>query len=231
VLVSYVFVLFPVVAVFGSALFEGSLLPALAIVLAVAMLAAFSLTMTRRRLSAPAPAQQDEPDKPDEPVTTAGAAPSPTLQEETLRVIYAHANVSYPAEACGFVHASGRVSAARNAADEMHWQDPERFPRTAATGYVLAPVDLRYLEDHIDSDDPVVVIYHSHPNGRAYFSDEDRRNAVIEGVPVYPSLEQLVVGVDAGGVREARLFRFADGDFVECGWVPGPSPEPAKARR
>ena len=71
-------------------------------------------------------------------------------------------------------------------------------------------------------DDPVVVLYHSHPNGRAYFSDEDRRNALVDGVPLYPTLEQLVVGIDDTGVREARLFRCVDGEYTELRFLPGP---------
>ncbi|SCF33489.1 Permease of the drug/metabolite transporter (DMT) superfamily [Micromonospora matsumotoense] len=208
VLVSYVFVLFPVVALFGSAVLENSALPALAVVLAVVMLAAFGLTKKASGgRSAPAPAVPD--------------AGSP-LDGATLDAIYEHARIAYPGEACGFVHASGRVHEARNMADEMHRQDPVRFPRDAATGYVLPPADLIYLEDHLDGDDPVVVLYHSHPNGRAYFSDEDRRNALIDGVPLYPTLEQLVVGIDDTGVREARLFRCVDGEYTELRFLPGP---------
>ncbi|MBO4162981.1 MULTISPECIES: EamA family transporter [Micromonospora] len=210
VLVSYVFVLFPVVALFGSAVLENSALPALAVVLAVVMLAAFGLTKKATgggSAATPAPVPVDD-----------GAA----LDGSTLDVVYEHARIAYPGEACGFVHASGRVHEARNTADEMHRQDPVRFPRTAATGYVLAPADLIYLEDNLDGDDPVVVLYHSHPNGRAYFSDEDRRNALVDGAPLYPTLEQLVVGIDDTGVREARLFRCVEGDYTELRFLPGP---------
>ena len=71
------------------------------------------------------------------------------------------------------------------------------------------------------------MIYHSHPNGRAYFSETDRRTAVDpwgEG-PVYP-VQQLVVGIDAQEVVEARLFDWdaESNDFVEVSAFRGDQP-------
>ncbi|HZA22199.1 MAG TPA: hypothetical protein VFA32_06280, partial [Dehalococcoidia bacterium] len=63
-----------------------------------------------------------------------------------------------------------------------------------------------------------LIIYHSHPNGRAYLSETDRSVATSpwgDG-PAYP-VQQLVVGIDAEKVVESALFAWADEEngFVE----------------
>ena len=85
---------------------------------------------------------------------------------------------------------------------------PPRPDRTAETAYVIDGDDLLELKPGRSmAPEPPRVIYHSHPNGKAYFSETDRRVAVDpwEGSPVYP-VQQLVVGIDAHYVVEARLF-------------------------
>ncbi|MFF4343066.1 Mov34/MPN/PAD-1 family protein [Kitasatospora sp. NPDC001540] len=144
------------------------------------------------------------------------------LTEQNLAVIHQHAIEEFPREACGFILASG-VRRARNVIDELHAADPDSYERTSATGYALGIEDAIFLDASFDTDDPVLVIYHSHPNGRAYFSEEDVRRALLDGRPVYPGVLQLVVGVEGGSVREARLFDFADGAYREISY-PGAVP-------
>ena len=43
-------------------------------------------------------------------------------------------------------------------------------------------------------------IYHSHPNGKAYFSKEDEARAKMWDEPIYPEAVYIVVGVDESGV-------------------------------
>ena len=61
------------------------------------------------------------------------------------------------------------------------------------------------------------VIYHSHVDAGAYFSETDRRNAMVDGVPAYPRTTYVVVAVAAGRVAEVRAHRFSGGagEFVE----------------
>jgi proteasome lid subunit RPN8/RPN11 len=61
------------------------------------------------------------------------------------------------------------------------------------------------------------VIYHSHIDAGAYFSETDRRNALIDGQPAYPGTTYVVVAVDIGRAGAARAYRWADDrvDFVE----------------
>lgn len=137
------------------------------------------------------------------------------LTGEVLAEIYDHSVQAHPAEACGFVRASG-VKRCVNAADRLSSERPEHFTRTATTGYAFGVADLRELSDSFDTDDPVRIIYHSHPDVGAYFSDEDARHAVFEGMPVYP-VRHLVVDATANGARGARLFDFSveEGRYVE----------------
>ena len=101
---------------------------------------------------------------------------------------------------------------------------PTQKQRGAETAYLLSTDDLLALNRSLDSAAPARVIYHSHPNGRAYFSPTDREIAAgpwADG-PAYP-VQQLVVGVDRAGVRAAALFAWSSSerDFVEVASYPG----------
>jgi proteasome lid subunit RPN8/RPN11 len=126
------------------------------------------------------------------------------LSLEQLGQVYAAAVRAYPAEACGFVRARG-VRACVNAVEQLRGDGPGR---TTQTGYAFAGSDLLELYRSLDGDDPVLVVYHSHPDVGAYFSAEDHRHAVIDGEPAYP-VDHLVVDVTRDGVRGARQFSFS----------------------
>ena len=84
----------------------------------------------------------------------------------------------------------------------------------------IAGADLLALNRSLDGDEPALAIYHSHPNGRAYFSGTDREVATSpwgDG-PMYPC-QQIVVGVDEGGVRELAWFAWSESasDWIEVG--------------
>ncbi|MBP6628240.1 MAG: Mov34/MPN/PAD-1 family protein [Kofleriaceae bacterium] len=155
------------------------------------------------------------------------------LPAALLHVVAAEARAAFPAECCGWLVgdradaalAAHAVRACRNAqldggAGADHPTAPERG---ADTAYVIAGDDLLAFARGFDAATPPVVIYHSHPNGRAYFSATDRAVALSpwgDG-PAYP-VQHLVVGVSAsaGGppvVTEMALFAWSDqhADFVE----------------
>jgi proteasome lid subunit RPN8/RPN11 len=51
------------------------------------------------------------------------------------------------------------------------------------------------------------VLYHSHPEHDAYFSEEDTRMALFDGeTPIYPETSYLVVSVYDKKVRDQALF-------------------------
>jgi drug/metabolite transporter (DMT)-like permease/proteasome lid subunit RPN8/RPN11 len=208
---SFVFVLFPIVAQLFSVGVEGAAFNVVDLVLTLVILAAFAITQWGQRSGqAPLP-----------PASPAPVAVPPAVgddnhpSDEALAEIYRHARETYPAEACGFIRASG-VQRCVNVIDELARDRPADFTRSARTGYALGMADLRKLADSFDGDDPVRIIYHSHPDVGAYFSDEDHRHAVIEGQPMYP-VRHLVVDTTRDGARGARLFEFSEqeGRYLE----------------
>jgi proteasome lid subunit RPN8/RPN11 len=144
------------------------------------------------------------------------------IPRHLLDAVYREARRVFPAECCGWL--TGSVNAP--AVDELRpcanaqggGEHPTAAQRSAATAYVIAGEDLLALSRSLDSNRPARIIYHSHPNGRAYFSDTDRAVATSpwgDG-PVYP-VQQLVVGIDERRVIEAALFAWSESaaDFVE----------------
>ncbi|MGX7827232.1 EamA family transporter [Actinokineospora sp. 24-640] len=204
VTVSFVFVLFPIVAQFFGVFVEGASFDFIDLALTLLILGAFAVTQYGQRRSAT-----------PEPVVegTVDADGYPTA--DTLDRLYRHATAAHPAEACGFIRESG-VTECANVIDQLSAGRPEDFTRTVHTGYAFGGADLRTLAESFDGEDPVRVIYHSHPDVGAYFSDEDHRHAVFEGMPVYP-VRHLVIDATADGARGARLFDFSEtaGRYVE----------------
>ncbi|MCC6888717.1 MAG: Mov34/MPN/PAD-1 family protein [Hyphomicrobiales bacterium] len=134
-----------------------------------------------------------------------------------LLEVYRHAGDDYPNECCGFIRASGQVHRAENCQDALHAEDPVQWPRSAREAYSLAAADLYSLGMSFLSDDPAIVVYHSHPDVGAYFSEKDERDALIDGKPIY-DVDYLVVDVRRSGVKGAKLFRFVESRFV-CVWA------------
>ncbi|HEV8309573.1 MAG TPA: M67 family metallopeptidase [Methylomirabilota bacterium] len=140
-----------------------------------------------------------------------------TLTGAELAAIRKHAEAEYPAECCGVVlvredrEAERRLLPCRNIQDALHAQDPERFPRTARTAYYMAHEDLLELSRAEMRGSRVEVIYHSHVDAGAYFSETDRRNALVDGQPAYPQATYVVVAVHGGEAAEARAFRWEAG--------------------
>lgn len=145
-----------------------------------------------------------------------------TISRELLERVFAEAKRAYPDECCGWLagpRGGGRAEALRACENVQAAGDhPTATDRSAETAYVIAGRDLLELTRALDGDYPPLVIYHSHPNGMAYFSATDREVATSpwgDG-PAYP-VQQLVVGVTADRVTEAALFAYSetDADFVE----------------
>ena len=133
------------------------------------------------------------------------AIPAPLLDR-----IYAHARRAFPAECCGYITDDGLVECKNAETDQ-----PDR-------GFVIDGRELFDFARSFDTDRPARVVYHSHTNGRAYFSATDRTMALGDGRPVYP-VQHLVVAVTANEVVEAAQFAWSDEarDFVEIArWSP-----------
>ncbi|WP_158841423.1 EamA family transporter [Saccharothrix deserti] len=187
VIVSFAFVLFPIIAQFLAVVIEGASFGWVDLLLTLVILGAFGVTQWNQRKVLPPPATLDGDGRPT---------------DAALAEVYRHVLARYPSEACGFIRAGG-VKDCVNVIEDR----PEVYDRESRTGYAFGVDDLRELEDSFDGDDPVRVIYHSHPDAGAYFSDEDHRFAVFEGTPVYP-VRHLVVDTSQDEVLGARLFDF-----------------------
>lgn len=144
------------------------------------------------------------------------------MPRTSLEAIFAHARESYPDECCGWITGEKDSSTAGGVRRAVNAYEPETHPtakdRTAQTAFVISDSDLLDLARTLDDDVRPRIIYHSHPNGRAYFSPTDKANAADpwgDG-PAYP-VQQIVVGIDADRVVEARLFAWDNDaeDFVE----------------
>jgi adenylyltransferase/sulfurtransferase len=133
-----------------------------------------------------------------------------------LQEVYRHACEAYPDECCGFIRASGSVHRAANDQDSLHAEDPAKWPRTAREAYSLAPADLYLLGMSFQGPDPAIVVYHSHPDVGAYFSEMDSAEALFAGRPIY-DVDHLVVDVRRACAKGAKLFRFLDSGFA-CVW-------------
>ena len=74
--------------------------------------------------------------------------------------------------------------------------------------YNISALELQRLLSEASSKGRVFkVLYHSHPEHDAYFSEEDTRMALFDGeTPIYPGTQYLVVSVYSKKVRDQALF-------------------------
>ena len=156
-------------------------------------------------------------------------APRPLeIPRDVLLKVFREARKAFPDECCGWLEGpkgQDLVDAIRPCENAQSAGDhPTQSQRTAETAYVIAGDDLLALNKSLDSERPARVIYHSHNNGRAYFSktDHDVATSPWGDGPAYP-VQQLVVGLDPERVCEAALFAWSDagGGFVEIARFPG----------
>jgi proteasome lid subunit RPN8/RPN11 len=151
----------------------------------------------------------------------------PAIAREFLQEISRQAEREYPHECCGMIMgpardpgALSRLRPCVNVQDKYHALDPVTFPRAARTAYFIDPAELLAIQKENrtkdEEDEEIRVIYHSHIDTGAYFSDEDKAVACQGGSPVYPDVRYLVVSVMGGKAGEVNLFRWdeAKRDFV-----------------
>jgi proteasome lid subunit RPN8/RPN11 len=138
---------------------------------------------------------------------------------DEISTIHAQAVAEYPAESCGVIVARDgerRLVACRNIQNELHAREPQRYPRDARTAYYIDPHDLRRIAQLEGEGFSVAVIYHSHIDAGAYFSETDRRNAMMGDEPIYPDTVYIVTSVVGGRVEAMAAFRWdpASRDFA-----------------
>lgn len=135
-----------------------------------------------------------------------------------------HVVEHYPSEACGILAGPKEESTAtvfhpcRNIYDEMHEKDPETYPRTSRTAYLIDGMEQQQIFDRVKADGLAVKsIVHSHTDHDAYFSEEDRYVAAPWGEPFYPEISYIVIAICEGKFKEANEFVWnrAQADFEE----------------
>jgi proteasome lid subunit RPN8/RPN11 len=106
-----------------------------------------------------------------------------------------------------------------NRANKLHRLDPETYPRTGRMYFDLDPLRFeRAVRQGAAAGRPVKVLYHSHLDVGAYFSETDAAAATMGGdEPTYP-LAYLVTSVRGGVVDDRKLFVWdaASRRFVEA---------------
>lgn len=135
-----------------------------------------------------------------------------------------HLENAYPEEGCGCLlsdrEGTWRVRPCTNVQNALHAQDPSAYPRDAKTAYFVDPRELLDVTREAESSGGTLVgWYHSHPDHPAYFSEEDRKYALMEGEnePLYPEAFYLVYSVRGGVVAEVKAFAWDEArrDFLE----------------
>jgi len=130
----------------------------------------------------------------------------------------------YPSESCGFVFGPAdepalldAVQREENEADKYHKLDPVTFPRTSNMYFKINELRAaRTFEQGQTDGRPVKVIYHSHCDAGAYFSEEDAATFANDGQLMWPCA-YIVVSIMDGKLAERRLWVHEPGtnDFVE----------------
>ena len=151
-------------------------------------------------------------------------APHPVLTEAALQAMCAHARREVPRECCGIVFGpkaeplADQATPCDNIQDRLHAEDPARFTRDARTAYNFEARDIFKLQKSLRGETPAKIVYHSHVDVGAYFSDTDQAAAQFDGEPAYP-VEYVVVDVTAAGARAAKQFAWSDTEkkYVEIG--------------
>jgi adenylyltransferase/sulfurtransferase len=138
------------------------------------------------------------------------------LSPELLTTAYRVVEPAYPHEGCGFIFkqptaGEWEVLPTENRAQILHEKDPERYPRGG--GDWFEPNMKPWFQAERAGGVPQV-IFHSHPDVGAYFSQGDIDSAVVRDeesgrlIERHPGVLHMVVSVRKGSADGAALFRF-----------------------
>ena len=141
-----------------------------------------------------------------------------TIPREILSEVFLYLEVCYPGEGCGLVlvrpgETCGwtRFRRCTNDQDRLHALNPLQNPRTSRSAYSIHPKELLVVDRELRKEGETIrVICHSHPDVGVYFSDEDFRQSVVDGLPLYPDAAQMVVSVLDGKAVEFGIFEWDD---------------------
>jgi proteasome lid subunit RPN8/RPN11 len=144
------------------------------------------------------------------------------LSAHTWDALCQHAQEIFPDECCGAILVENDREEVRripNIQNAMHAKDPQQFPRDATIAYFMDPKELLTVNKEVDSGKAQLkAFYHSHPNHDAYFSAEDKRQAMFGDEPSYPDTAYLVISIYDRQVRNIKAYRWDEAakGFVEA---------------
>lgn len=151
--------------------------------------------------------------------------------DAAARAAYARGPEAEGEEACGVIAgAAGDLSADTqeeipNLANKYHLMDPAEYPRTGRTYFLIDPLKFsKKVRAAEEAGRPIKVLWHSHLDCGAYFSETDSATALAGGDEPSYDLAFLVVSVrgdgKGGGARvdDRKLFVWAASEkkFVEA---------------
>lgn len=143
------------------------------------------------------------------------------LSDQASRDMCRHAEDSFPEECCGVVLTDGKtdyIQRLNNIQNQLHALDPQTYPRTAAIAYAMDPKELEWVIDNAALHGAKLkAFYHSHPDHKAYFSEEDKAFASPFGEPTFPETAQIVISIYNREVKDVRAYAWspAHNDFIE----------------
>ena len=153
-----------------------------------------------------------------------------TLTDNAWEEISRHARDTFPEECCGMILSRGKadvVHRCTNIQNKLHTLDPQTYPRDATIAYAMDFKELEMLTQQAQREGATLkAFYHSHPNHKAYFSEEDKGFASPFGEPTYPQSAQVVISIYDSVVKEIRAYAWKprEKDFVEIPLRKIPSP-------
>lgn len=132
------------------------------------------------------------------------------------------AEEEYPEECCGvFLESladkdkSLEWQPCHNIQNLMHKNTPFYFPRDARSAYVMDPSEWRSIHRRVEVGEvKLSMLYHSHNDAPAYFSNEDDRCAVWQESPLFPQSTYLVISVIEGILDHWKAFEW-DADSIK----------------
>ena len=138
------------------------------------------------------------------------------ITRAVLERVFAEARAAYARneESCGVLVGPASeplfvdgIVPMENRANKLHALDPVTYPRTGRMYFDLNPMTFeRTVTSREVQGEPVKVLYHSHLDVGAYFSDTDAAAATMGGDEPAYDLAYLVTSVRRGEVDDHKLF-------------------------
>lgn len=138
------------------------------------------------------------------------------LNKIVVEKLYQHALKEYPDECCGIITGTAGnqiLHLCSNIQNQLHEEDPERYPRDAHTAYTIDRTEFDgIISSAIQQGNDVIALYHSHCDHESYFSEEDVAAQTVFGEPEFPYAIHVVVSVMSGSIHDIKCFQW-NGDL------------------